>query len=88
MVLPGDELTVKLRHIGMRDGNIVVNVETSNARGIHLVIPLVYFSQRSLRRSHLSSLRRLRLRTCVSKATVDLAHNLFISIPVSFSFYS
>ena len=33
MVLPGDELTVKLRHIGMRDGNIVVNIETSNARG-------------------------------------------------------
>jgi acyl dehydratase len=35
MVLSGDELTVKLRHwhIGMRDGNIVVNIETSNARG-------------------------------------------------------
>jgi fatty acid synthase subunit alpha, fungi type len=33
MVLPGDELTVKLRHIGMRDGKIVVNIETSNARG-------------------------------------------------------
>jgi len=31
MVLPGDEFTVKLRHIGMRDGNIVVNIETSNA---------------------------------------------------------
>ena len=31
MVLPGDELTVKLRHISMRDGNIVVNIETSNA---------------------------------------------------------
>jgi hypothetical protein len=27
MVLPGDELTVELRHIGMRDGNIVV-IET------------------------------------------------------------
>ena len=26
----GDELAVKLRHIGMRDGNIVVNIETSN----------------------------------------------------------
>jgi len=33
MVLPGYEPTVKLRHIGMRDGNIVVNIETSNARG-------------------------------------------------------
>ncbi|KAF8896473.1 fatty acid synthetase alpha subunit [Infundibulicybe gibba] len=33
MVLPGDELTVKLRHTGMRDGNIVVTVETSNSRG-------------------------------------------------------
>jgi fatty acid synthase subunit alpha, fungi type len=33
MVLPGDELTVKLRHIGMRDGNIVVNIETFNAWG-------------------------------------------------------
>ena len=33
MVLPGDELTVKLRHIGKRDGNIVVNIETSNAQG-------------------------------------------------------
>ncbi|KAJ6477506.1 fatty acid synthase, partial [Mycena sanguinolenta] len=33
MVLPGDELNVKIRHIGMRDGNIVVNIVTSNARG-------------------------------------------------------
>jgi fatty acid synthase subunit alpha, fungi type len=33
MVLPGDERSVKLRHIGMRDGNIVVNIETSNAQG-------------------------------------------------------
>ncbi|KAF7374647.1 Fatty acid synthase subunit alpha [Mycena sanguinolenta] len=33
MVLPGDELSVKIRHIGMRDGNIVVNIVTSNARG-------------------------------------------------------
>ena len=31
-------------------------------QSIHLVIPLVYFSQRSLLRSHSSSLRRLRLR--------------------------
>ena len=29
MVLPGDEPTVKLHHIGMQDGNIVVNIETS-----------------------------------------------------------
>ncbi|KAF8206176.1 fatty acid synthase [Mycena galopus ATCC 62051] len=33
MVLPGDELNVKIRHVGMRDGNIVVNITTSNARG-------------------------------------------------------
>ena len=31
--LPGDELTVNLCHIGMQDGNIVVNIETSNAWG-------------------------------------------------------
>ena len=33
MVIPGDDLEVKLRHIGMRDGNIVVGIETSNSRG-------------------------------------------------------
>jgi len=33
MVLPGDELTVKLKHVSMRDGHIVVNIETSNSRG-------------------------------------------------------
>ncbi|KAJ7067175.1 fatty acid synthase [Mycena amicta] len=33
MVIPGDELNVKIRHVGMRDGNIVVNIVTSNARG-------------------------------------------------------
>ena len=33
MVLPGEELTVNLRHVGMRDGNIVVKVETVNALG-------------------------------------------------------
>ena len=32
MVLPGDQLTVKIRHIGMRDGNMVVKVETFNKR--------------------------------------------------------
>ena len=32
MVLPGDQLTVKIRHIGMRDGNMVVKVETFNER--------------------------------------------------------
>ncbi|EGN98830.1 hypothetical protein SERLA73DRAFT_168429 [Serpula lacrymans var. lacrymans S7.3] len=32
MVLPGDELRVKIRHIGMRDGNMVVKVETINQR--------------------------------------------------------
>ena len=33
MVLPGDDLKVNLRHIGMREGNIVVQVETANDRG-------------------------------------------------------
>ncbi|KAF8071859.1 fatty acid synthase [Lyophyllum atratum] len=33
MVLPNDELSVKVRHTGMRDGNIVVKVETFNDRG-------------------------------------------------------
>lgn len=33
MVLPGDELKVNVKHIGMRDGNIVVNVQTLNQRG-------------------------------------------------------
>ncbi|KAG6813968.1 hypothetical protein H0H92_005223, partial [Tricholoma furcatifolium] len=33
MVIPNDELTVKVRHTGMRDGNIVVKVETFNGRG-------------------------------------------------------
>ncbi|PWN49501.1 hypothetical protein IE53DRAFT_363101 [Violaceomyces palustris] len=33
MVLPGDELEVKLRHIAMRGGNKVVKVETFNQRG-------------------------------------------------------
>ncbi|KAG6910835.1 hypothetical protein DXG01_007150 [Tephrocybe rancida] len=33
MVIPNDELTVKVRHTGMRDGNIVVKVETFNSRG-------------------------------------------------------
>ncbi|QRV90063.1 fatty acid synthase subunit beta [Ceratobasidium sp. AG-Ba] len=33
MVLPGDELSVKLVHYGMRDGNLVIKVETANQRG-------------------------------------------------------
>ncbi|KAE9399788.1 fatty acid synthase [Gymnopus androsaceus JB14] len=33
MVLPGEELTVNIRHVGMRDGNIVVKVETVNSSG-------------------------------------------------------
>jgi fatty acid synthase subunit alpha len=32
MVLPGDELSVKLTHYGMRDGNMVIKVETTNQR--------------------------------------------------------
>ncbi|KAI0685962.1 fatty acid synthase [Cytidiella melzeri] len=33
MVLPGDELKVNVKHVGMRDGNIVVNVNAVNQRG-------------------------------------------------------
>jgi len=33
MVLPGEELTVTLRHAGMADGNLVVKVETKNSNG-------------------------------------------------------
>ncbi|KIY43927.1 fatty acid synthase [Fistulina hepatica ATCC 64428] len=33
MVKPGDNLSVNIRHVGMRDGNIVVKVATSNADG-------------------------------------------------------
>jgi fatty acid synthase subunit alpha len=33
VLLPGDELKVKVRHVGMRDGNIVVKIETVNDRG-------------------------------------------------------
>ena len=33
MVLPRDELNVKIRHVGMRDGNMVVKIETINQRG-------------------------------------------------------
>jgi fatty acid synthase subunit alpha, fungi type len=33
MVLPGDELKVNIRHVGMRDGNIVVKIETINDCG-------------------------------------------------------
>jgi fatty acid synthase subunit beta len=33
MVLPGDELKVNVRHVGMRDGNIVVKIETINDCG-------------------------------------------------------
>jgi fatty acid synthase subunit beta len=33
MVLPGDELTVTVKRVCMQDGNIVVNITTSNAGG-------------------------------------------------------
>jgi fatty acid synthase subunit alpha len=33
MVLPGDELTVQIRHTAMRDGNIFAKVTTTNSRG-------------------------------------------------------
>jgi hypothetical protein len=47
MVLPGDELTVKLHHIGMRDGSIVVNIKTSNARGEKVIQGSAEVSQSS-----------------------------------------
>jgi fatty acid synthase subunit beta len=47
MVLPGDELTVKLRHIGMRDENIIVNVETSFAWGEKVIQGSAEVSQSS-----------------------------------------
>jgi fatty acid synthase subunit beta len=37
MVLPGDEITVKLTHIAMRDGKKVVKVEAFNQRGEKVV---------------------------------------------------
>lgn len=33
MVLPGDELNVNLHHIGMRNGNLAIKVQTVNQRG-------------------------------------------------------
>jgi len=33
MVLPGDALKVNIRHIGMRDGNIIMKIVTLNNRG-------------------------------------------------------
>ena len=47
MVLPGDKLTVKLHHIGMRDGNIVINVKTSNSRGEKVIQGSAEVSQSS-----------------------------------------
>jgi fatty acid synthase subunit alpha len=37
MVLPGDEVSVKLSHIGMKDGNMVVKAETTNQRGEKII---------------------------------------------------
>lgn len=33
MVLPGDRLEIKLKHVGMNTGNLIVQVETVNQRG-------------------------------------------------------
>ena len=33
MVLPGEELTVRLKHVGMRNGDMVIKVTTVNANG-------------------------------------------------------
>ncbi|EKM78079.1 hypothetical protein AGABI1DRAFT_61049 [Agaricus bisporus var. burnettii JB137-S8] len=38
MVLPNDELEVKLKHTCMRDGNIVVAIETTNSRGEKVLV--------------------------------------------------
>jgi fatty acid synthase subunit alpha, fungi type/fatty acid synthase subunit beta, fungi type len=37
MVLPGDEVSVKLSHIGMKDSNVVVKVEPTNQRGDKII---------------------------------------------------
>ncbi|KAI5122922.1 hypothetical protein M0805_007600 [Coniferiporia weirii] len=37
MVLPGDELKVDLKHVGMRNGNMVVKITTSNSEGIKVL---------------------------------------------------
>ena len=37
MVLPGEELYVKIKHIGMRQGNLVVKVETFNDRDVKVL---------------------------------------------------
>ena len=37
MVLPRDELSVKLSHSGMQNGNMVINVETTNQRGEKII---------------------------------------------------
>ena len=37
MVLPGEELHVKIKHIGMRRGNMVVKVETYNDRDVKVL---------------------------------------------------
>ena len=37
MVLPRDELSVKLSHTGMRNGNMVIKVETINQRGEKII---------------------------------------------------
>jgi fatty acid synthase subunit beta len=33
MVIPGDELSVTLKYIGMKDGAMVLSVTTTNQRG-------------------------------------------------------
>ncbi|KZP00458.1 fatty acid synthase [Calocera viscosa TUFC12733] len=37
MVLPGDELNVKLTHVGMKDGNMLVKVLTTNVAGDKII---------------------------------------------------
>jgi len=37
MVLHGEELHVKIKHIGMRQGNMVVKVETNNDRDVEVL---------------------------------------------------
>jgi fatty acid synthase subunit alpha, fungi type len=37
MVLPRDQLSVKLSHTGIRNGNLVVKVETINQRGEKII---------------------------------------------------
>ncbi|KAH9950013.1 fatty acid synthase [Amylocystis lapponica] len=47
MILPQDRLTVTIKHVGMRDGNIVVKVETMNDNGDKVLVGTAEVAQPS-----------------------------------------